>query len=143
MEHAKRRGYGAMVSALRSGPPWFFRTGPMTSPNVLENWVHHEDVLRARGDGPRTASPELDAALWRSLGFSGRIAARRVKSVGLELRTPDGRSRLLSTNDAKVTLTGEPGELVLYLSGRKEAAVVKQEGPPEAVALVTAARFGV
>jgi uncharacterized protein (TIGR03085 family) len=142
MEHVKRRGYGAMVSALRSGPPWLFRTGPMAAANVIENWVHHEDVLRARGDGPRPASPELDALLWRSLGFSGRIAARRVKSAGLELRTPDGRSRVLSTHDQQVTLTGEPGELVLFLSGRKEAADVKHEGPPEAVALVIAAKLG-
>jgi uncharacterized protein (TIGR03085 family) len=142
MEHVKRRGYGAMVDALRSGPPWWFRNGPMAAPNVVENWIHHEDLRRARGDGPRKSEPELDASLWRSLGFSGRMAVRRVHGAGLELRTPDGRSRVLSTREPKVVLTGEPGELVLYLSGRKEAAVVDLDGPPDAVAIVIAARFG-
>jgi uncharacterized protein (TIGR03085 family) len=142
MEHVKRRGYGAMVSALRSGPPWLFRTGPMAAANVVENWIHHEDVRRARGDGPRPSSDDLDALLWRSLGFSGRIAGRRVKGAGLELRTPAGQSRVLSAHEPKVTLTGEPGELVLFLSGRKDAAAVKHEGPPEAVAAVLSARLG-
>jgi uncharacterized protein (TIGR03085 family) len=115
----------------------------MAAPNVVENWIHHEDIRRARGDGPRSSQPELDELLWRSLGLSGRMVARRVRGVGLELRTPDGRSRILSAREPKVTVTGEPGELVLFLSGRKEPAVVDLDGLPEAVALVIAARFGI
>jgi uncharacterized protein (TIGR03085 family) len=173
MEHVKRRGYEAMVAALRKGPPLVFRAGPMAAPNVVENWIHHEDVRRARGDGPRPSQPELDDLFWRSLGLSARMAARRVRSTGLELRTPDGKSRVVSDKPGadpegrtdvvgrrrlwpiehrrsqphergpRVTLTGEPGELVLFLSGRKEPAVVELGGPPDAVALVNAARFGV
>jgi uncharacterized protein (TIGR03085 family) len=143
MAHVEGRGYAAMVAALRSGPPIWFRAGPMAAPNVIENWIHHEDIRRARGDGPRPSQPELDDVLWSSLGLSGRIAAHRVRSVGLELRTPDGRTRVLSAREPKVTLTGSPGELVLFLSGRKEAAVVEYDGPPEAVALVIAAKLGI
>jgi hypothetical protein len=40
-------------------------------------------------------------------------------------------------------MTGAPGEIVLYLSGRKEAAVVELDGPSEAVALVIAAKLGI
>ena len=40
-------------------------------------------------------------------------------------------------------MTGDPGELALYLSGRKEAAVVTFEGADDAVAVVTNAKFGV
>jgi hypothetical protein len=50
---------------------------------------------------------------------------------------------VLTDREPKVTLTGEPGELLLFMSGRKEAAVVELDGPPEAVALVIAARFGI
>jgi hypothetical protein len=75
--------------------------------------------------------------------LSGRIAAHRVRGVGLELRTPEGRTRVLSTKEPNVTLTGAPGEIVLFLSGRKEAADVEYDGAPEAVALVIAAKLGI
>jgi uncharacterized protein (TIGR03085 family) len=143
MEHVQQRGYGAMVAALRTGPPLLFRKGPMAAPNVVENWVHHEDVLRARGDGPRPASAEVDDVLWHSLALSSRLAARRLKGVGLEVRTTDDRRRVVADRDPKVTITGAPGELVLYLSGRKEAAAVELDGPNDAVALVIATRFGI
>jgi uncharacterized protein (TIGR03085 family) len=143
MEHVKKRGYDAMIAALRSGPPFLFRSGPMAAPNVVENWIHHEDIRRARGDGPRASKPELDDLLWGSLGLSGRLAVRRVRSTGVELRTSDGRSRVLREREPKVVATGDPGELVLFMSGRKEAAVVELDGPPDAVALVIAARFGI
>ena len=42
-----------------------------------------------------------------------------------------------------VAITGAPGELSLYLGGRKEAAVVETEGDPEGVAIVLAADFSV
>jgi uncharacterized protein (TIGR03085 family) len=142
MEHVKKRGYNAMVNALRTGPPFLFRTGPMAAANVVENWVHHEDLRRPRGDGPRPANRELDDVFWRWLGLMGRINARRVKGAGLALRTPDGRERAFSDREPRVTLVGEPGELVLFLTGRKEPAVVECDGPSEAVALVLAARFG-
>jgi uncharacterized protein (TIGR03085 family) len=142
MERTKQRGYSTMVGALRTGPPYLFRNGPMAAPNVIENWVHHEDLRRAGGEGPRPSNPELDELLWKSLGLSSRLAARRVKGVGLELRTPAGKSHTVTEREPRVVLTGEPGELVLFMSGRKEAAVVEHEGEPEAVALVIAARFG-
>jgi uncharacterized protein (TIGR03085 family) len=143
MDHVKAsRGFEGMISALRGGPPLFYRRGPMAAPNVMENWIHHEDLRRAHGDGPRPLDPELDTLFWRSLGFTGRIAGRRVKGAGLEIRTPDGRSRVLRDHQDKVVVVGDPGELVLFLSGRKEPAVVETEGSKEAVALVLAARFG-
>jgi uncharacterized protein (TIGR03085 family) len=142
MQHVARRGYDTMVRALRNGPPFLFRTGPMAAPNVVENWVHHEDIRRARGDGPRPSVHELDDVLWGSLALSGRLAGRRVH-VGLELRTPDGRSRVLHQGEPKVVVTGAPGELVLFVSGRKESAAVEWDGSPEDVAQVLAARFGI
>ena len=58
------------------------------------------------------------------------------------LRTPDGRERVVKDKEPTVTMIGAPGELVLFMSGRKESAVVHLDGPPEAVALVIAAKFG-
>src|SRR5215467_14640980 len=50
-----------LLERIRSGPPWgFFRLGWVRSlANLNEYFVHHEDVRRANGMGPRRLSPEL------------------------------------------------------------------------------------
>jgi len=143
MDRYKERGYETLVAMLRTGPPWMHRTGPLATANVNENFVHHEDVRRANGEGPRPADPEMDDILWRLLGLGARMAKRKVKGVALTLRTPDGRERAVSTEGAPVALVGPPGELALFMAGRKEAADVTHDGDPAAVAIVLAVDFGV
>src|SRR5262249_24979832 len=46
MEKYKAKGYDPMITELRAGPPRLFRVGPMAAANVVENWIHHEDVRR-------------------------------------------------------------------------------------------------
>jgi uncharacterized protein (TIGR03085 family) len=143
MDNYKARGYDTLVAMLRTGPPWMHRTGPLASANVNENFVHHEDVRRANGEGPRPADREMDDVLWKVLGFGAGLAKRKVKTVALTLRAPDGRERVVSKEGSPVTLTGAPGELALFMSGRKEAAEVTLDGETTAVAIVQAADFGV
>jgi len=143
MDRYKERGYEPLVAMLRTGPPWMHRKGPLATANVNENFIHHEDVRRASGEGPRVIDDEMDAILWRMLGFGARLSKKAVKGAALTLRTPDGRERVVSTEGASATLTGAPGELTLYMSGRKEAADVVLDGEPVAIAIVRAAGFGV
>jgi uncharacterized protein (TIGR03085 family) len=143
MDRYKTKGYERLVAMLRTGPPWMHRTGPLATANVNENFVHHEDVRRASGEGPRVIDDEMDAILWRMLGFGARLAKKAVKGAAFTLRTPDGRERVVSTEGGAVTMTGPPSELALYMSGRKEAALVTIEGDPVATAIVHAAGFGV
>jgi uncharacterized protein (TIGR03085 family) len=143
MDKYKARGYEPLIAMLRTGPPWMHRTGPLASANVNENFIHHEDVRRASGEGPRTLDPDMDAILWRMLGFGARMSKKAVRGAALTLKTPDGRERVVSTDGAAVSMTGAPGELSLYMSGRKEAAVVTLDGDAAAVAIVRAAGFGV
>ena len=143
MEQYKAKGYDAMITELGAGPPRLFRVGPMASVNVVENWIHHEDVRRANGQGPRPADPELDEHLWNSLKTSAFIARRKLKGAGLVLRTPDGRERDVKVLDPRVVITGAPGELVLFMSGRQEAADVAYDGTNEAIALVRATKLGI
>ena len=42
-----------------------------------------------------------------------------------------------------VRISGEPGELLLFLFGRQDAAVVEVDGPPETITKVRSARLGV
>ena len=143
MEQAKATGYGAMIARLRTGLPLLFRVGPGAAANVIENWIHHEDVRRANGQDPRPPDDAVDAFLWRSLGLSGRLAARKIKPFGLELDAGEGRGRVVRAAEPRVVMRGAPGEIVLYLSGRKGAARVDIDGPEDAARALRDAKFGV
>jgi hypothetical protein len=63
--------------------------------------------------------------------------------AGLVLRRPDGQTAVAHRGTPVVTVTAEPGELVMFMSGRQGHCVVEMEGPADAVAAVRAAKFGV
>ena len=141
MDKYKERGYDPLVAMLRSGPPWMHRTGPLATANVTENFIHHEDVRRPAGEGPRALDREMEDLMWKMLGFG--LRKKSLAGVALTLRASDGREKVLTKDGAPVVLTGEPGELVLFMSGRKEAAVVTHDGATDAVAIVLAAELGI
>ena len=143
MDQYKAKGYDRLVGMLRTGPPWMHRTGPLATANVNENFVHHEDVRRPAGETPRALDPEMDQILWKMLGLGARMSRKALKGAALTLRTPDGRERVVTTEGAPVVMTGEPGELTLFMSGRKDAAVVTHVGSDEAVGILLAANLGV
>jgi len=142
---AKSKDFAWLVTRIRSGPPiGFFRIGWVRSvPNLNEFFVHHEDVRRANGPGPRTLEPALDAALWRNVRRSSRYLTRRLRDAGLDVEWP-GSGELLSVRpgEPRARLRGPPGELLLYLFGRRTAAHVEVSGSPEAVAAVRRAHLG-
>jgi hypothetical protein len=71
-----------------------------------------------------------------------RLNGRR-SPVGLVLRRPDGQTAVVKKGTPVVTVTGEPGELVLFSMGRQAHARVEFEGEDEAVAKVKTAKFGI
>jgi uncharacterized protein (TIGR03085 family) len=133
----KAKGLPAMVARLRAGAPLI----PWRLPRIrdvfngLEYFIHHEDVRRANGREPRSSRADLEALAWRMSGFSGRRAARRMRPYGVELVLPDGTRRVFGSG-TRATLRGPATELLLYLGGRRSAARIALEGPPEAVAAV-------
>jgi uncharacterized protein (TIGR03085 family) len=139
------KGLEAVVAKIRSGPPlipWGL-PGVRTLVNLNEYVIHHEDVRRANGLGPRTDRPDLDEAVWGLTRRSARLATRSLKEVGLELVRPGGEMVVARKGEPRVSATGGPVDLALYLAGRKGVAQVEITGPPEAVAAVRAASFGV
>ncbi len=144
-EALTREDFTTLLMTIRSGPPrGVFRIGWVRRvPNLNEFFVHHEDVRRANGLGPRTSTTALDEALWRNVGSATWLLARRLRGVGLELEWA-GTAQTLRARRGKplARLTGLPGELLLYLFGRQGAADVEISGPAEAAAAVGRVRFG-
>lgn len=134
-----------LVDTIRSGPPpGIFRMGWVRRvPNLNEYFVHHEDVRRANGGDPRGNSPAMDTALWYTLGRAPWFLARRVRGAGIELAW-QGTPHTLRARRGQPTvqITGLPGELLLYIFGRQQAAQVEIDGPAAAVEALGRARLG-
>lgn len=134
----KERPYGELVRAWAAGPPLLLR--PVDSAmNTAENFIHHEDVRR--GDGvarPRRFSGVVDKQLLDAAAMMGKMTLRGV-GVPVILTPPalppvtvGGARAVAERGDDVVRVAGEPGELLLWISGRK-AVEVRVEGPGELV----------
>jgi uncharacterized protein (TIGR03085 family) len=131
-----------LVELVRTGPPrWSPASfGPVNElVNGAEFFIHHEDVRRARVDWePRLADPARDEALWRTLRFAAKRAYRR-SVVGVLLRRSDGEVLVGKQAPKAVTISGEPGELLLHAFGRRESRV-EYSGDDVAVAEIKDAK---
>ncbi len=149
---ATRTPFPRLVEMIRAGPPrlsFFGIPGMDQRANLVEFFVHHEDVRRA-ADGwhPRELSAGLSEALWQRL-HGVWLLFRRVP-VGVELARDDlpadpGQRRVRITARAKtpvVTVTGHPAELTLWALGRTSAARVRLEGGDAEVRRLTESRWG-
>lgn len=130
-----RRPYSDVVESLRTGPPkWspLRRPGADRIGNTHEFFVHYEDVRRC-GEGwePRPLDAEAEADIWRVVRWFGRRAFRR-STVGVVLHWGDQTFRAHSGTSA-VTVTGPPGEILLYAFGRQGHARVDLDGDRAAV----------
>lgn len=140
----RERPWETLVATFASGPG----VGPFALPmmdetlNVIEFFVHAEDIRRARpGWEPRALGAGMDEAIWKRLTRLARVLARGCP-VGLVLRHPDGRTIVARRGNPVVTATGDAGELTMFAYGRLDAARVELEGTPEAVAAAEAAPLG-
>jgi uncharacterized protein (TIGR03085 family) len=137
----KAKGFSALVARLQAGAP----VVPWRLPRIrnvlngIEYFIHHEDVRRANGRGPRNDIDDLDALAWRMTSSLGRRLARSVRPFGLELVRPDGAHRVFGSGTTAV-LRGRPTELLLFVAGRRSTAQVTVEGAADAVAAVERAQ---
>lgn len=143
---AETHSFGWLVDRIRCGPPFgFFRLPWVRSfPTLNEFFVHHEDVRRANGMLSReNLSPAMEAALWHNACSGARYLSRRVRGTGLKIEWADtGRRHAVRSGSTTAVLRGAPGELLLYLFGRQDAAAIEVLGPPQSVATVRNGQFG-
>jgi uncharacterized protein (TIGR03085 family) len=134
-----RTPWEKLVETVRRGPPLLLRPvdGPM---NTVELFIHVEDVRRAQeGWEPRSITPELAEALWARVGPGG-MAKKVAATVVI---TSPGRDDKERGTGPRLTLTGEPGELILFGAGRQGASRVEISGDPVLAAQLRAASLGV
>lgn len=149
--------YEELVAAVESGPSWRDARLPVPTAliwslptvreraNLIEYLVHHEDVRRAKPEwAPRQLPDPLVNEIWRRLPISIRLTMRRVP-LGVALAWPghgEVRTPRAKRHGTKVTVTGEPVELLLWAFGRRSVAQVTIDGDPADVDAATRAPIG-
>ncbi len=135
---AQQHDYPRLINMIRQGPPLlsvFAIPGMDERANVVEYYVHHEDVRRASpGWEPRRFDPAMEDTLWGRLGMA-RLLLRKAP-CGVVLRredSPDAQPITAKRGTPAVTVTGTPGELTLWALGRTSAARVRMDGDADAV----------
>lgn len=143
--HYAALSWGGRLHLLRTGPP---RWSPLgwgrldELVNGAEFFIHHEDVRRgAPGWQPRDLDSSTRAAVVAALPRSG-FGLRRV-AAGVTAVLPEGRTiPLRKGRDRPIAeVHGEPGEIMLWASGRS-AVQVRLGGEEAAVAALRAAGLG-
>jgi uncharacterized protein (TIGR03085 family) len=144
---AAARPYPETVAKVRNPPLWSMAAfGPLDrATNTVEFFVHHEDVRRGQSDWePRTLDPVTTRALWHGVGGLARLALRKFPGQ-VEIEAPgsgQARGGAGGADGPVVRLTGPPGELVMFLTGRQRAARVEVSGPEETAERLRTARLG-
>jgi uncharacterized protein (TIGR03085 family) len=146
-----RTPFRELVQLVRTGPPRlsvFGLPGADERLNLVEYFVHHEDVRRAQPDWqPRAIGSELADVLWDRLSLA-RLMFRKAP-VGVELARSDsagdnvhaGNGRVRITAKARtpvVTVSGDPAELTMWTMGRTSVADVQMDGSDSDIAALKA-----
>jgi uncharacterized protein (TIGR03085 family) len=148
-EHVRKQKaaepYDRVVAEVRNPPWWSPVSNRLTDElvNALEFFIHHEDVRRgAPGWEPRVLDPAHQKAIWKTVRFTARTGLRRLH-VPLLLRAPGFGEVRIGGDVPQATLTAEPGELALFVSGRQRAARVDIDAPPETAEALRTAKLGI
>jgi uncharacterized protein (TIGR03085 family) len=128
-----------LITSVRHGPPRLLRPfdGPM---NTAEFFIHVEDVRRAQPDWDvRAISKEMADALWARVGAGGMV--KKVAAT-IEL-VSEGREPKTKGSGPRIEIRGDPGEQILFASGRQSVANVDIDGDPVLVAQLRSAPLGI
>ena len=139
---AQSTGWDDLVNLVSSGPPIYSPFKLLDSvANLGEMFIHHEDVRRAvDGWQPRVLDASTAGLLRRQLALMGRLMLNKMPAQ-VVLRTPAGEQITRAGHGEPVTVTGDPQELLLFVSGR-DAIHIEYDGDPQAIAAVRAAPRG-
>ncbi len=134
-----RNPWPKLVERVRQGPPRLLR--PVDVPmNTVEYFIHVEDVRRAQPEWePRSLSDGMADALWARVGPRGM--AKKVPAT--IIITSPGRPDKEAGTGPRLVLTGDPGELMMFGSGRQSAASVEITGDDALASQLRTAALGI
>lgn len=153
-----------LLAMLRHGPPFWMRI--IGDIQVVEDWIHWQDIVRgvithdpnahSLDIDSGTTYPEIAAVLTKRLPMYAKGVLRNVNAP-LHIQLTNGKDTtwmwLTEANSKKVieaspdsthpdvTITGEIGELLLWITGRQQAAVVEVTGEAAAIRELTEANL--
>ena len=139
---AQSTDWDALLEKIASGPP-LYSPFKILDPvaNMGEMFIHHEDVRRAQTSWePRPLDDATVKALGRGLSIMARLTLAKAPAR-VSLRTPQGKDLVTLGRGRELTVTGEPQELLLFISGR-DAVRLEFEGDAALVEGVRASRRG-
>lgn len=112
--------------------------------NMLEFFVHHEDVRRAQPSWePRALPADLDRLIWARVSSGARLMLRK-SPVGVVLhRLGGGVAVGGSRQGPRVEVTGTASELLMFCFGRQEHARVELTGEPGDVSRLRGSSLGI
>ena len=143
-EYAKRP-WSELIEKYRSGPPGWNPTGwgkldDLT--NGGEMFIHHEDARRGQvGWEPRQLDAAATAELRKMVSSGMSKLGLRKSPVGVVAVMPGEEPVTLTSGEPAVTISGEPGELILWIAGR-DACKVDFDGDAGAIGTITSLRRG-
>jgi uncharacterized protein (TIGR03085 family) len=139
---AQSTDWDELLDKIASGPP-LYSPFKILDPvaNMGEMFIHHEDVRRAQpGWEPRSLDDATVKALGRGLPIMARLTLAKAPAR-VSLRTPDGKTLATVGRGPELTATGEPQEVLLFISGR-DAVRLEFDGDAALVDAVRASRRG-
>lgn len=148
-----------LLTTLAAGPPLWAKVGQV---HIGEDWIHTQDIIRGQAgsiDPDRELTPDsgnghptLVLALTKACDRFAPFVLRNVEGPFRVLLTdgqlwrrtwlvrPHNRLAIPAANasiNPDVTVTGEVGEILLFLTGRGHHARVTVSGQPEAIRTLT------
>lgn len=125
----KQRPFNDVVKEWAAGPPVFVKPVDKAM-NTSEHFIHHEDVRRGGGEVvPREFSRVVESELMKAAKLMGLMALNS-SAVPVVLTPPNhpsvtlgGKRGVVDRGDRVVRVSGEPGELLLWVTGRDAVEV--------------------
>ncbi|MDT5208848.1 MAG: hypothetical protein QOF67_1263 [Mycobacterium sp.] len=139
---AESTDWEVLLDKVASGPPLYspFKIFDPVA-NMGEMFIHHEDVRRAQSDWePRPLDDATVRALGRGLPIMARLTLAKAPAR-VTMRTSQGKDLVTVGRGPELTITGEPQELLLFISGR-DAVRLTFDGDAKLVDAVRASRRG-
>ncbi len=142
----RERGWTELIREFRERPAWFVPShwGPIDEAiNAGEFYIHHEDLRRGTpGWEPRGYDPETAAKLDSMVRSAYLRLGLRKAGVGVVALLPNGDRIVSRKGDPAAIVSGDPGEILIWATGRP-AARVELSGDDGAVAALERAGFRV